>query len=362
MRQLPRTVYRKFTSMIGRRTLPRESVGELLFGQQHVGTQSFFEERFDQYHTIPLKKSPHYRLLQDHLASPLDDNPYLQYLKASWDYYYPGENTQERREDKVKKFLGLYETLGGNGRSNAKPATRPVVVCRRPDGRVIIVEGNHRAAIALKQRRGLRVVFIPASQFLRTAVTVPDEFFGTKRLNRPYQSLFFRGKELVKGRRRDLLQRINRVSPADLTDKTVLDLGCNYGATCYLAGERAKAVIGVELSPQIASCAVRLNAYFCSPCRFLVHDLNEELTGVPPHDTVFCFALVKHLTSTNGIVATIRKLTKKVLYFEGHAGTAQEDYPYLLNSGIFSAIDCIGYGADGVHTRRRTRPLFRCEV
>ena len=77
-------------------------------------------------------------------------------------------------------------------------------------------------------------------------------------------------------------------------------------------------------------------------------------------DTVLCFSLMNHLNSTAGIVNTIRRSTRKVLYFEGHANTSMNDYAYLLNEDFFSRIDLVGYSRDEILKTSATRPVFRC--
>ena len=346
------------TTVVSHRQLPG-----LLFGQQNVMTQAYFLENFGQYCTIEVRDFPHYDFLCHCLGDPFSDHAYSRYLACSWDYYYPNENTPERRREFIQSYIHLFRDIEDRRDMNEKALKAPLLVCRRPDGRVIIVDGNHRAAAALRLGLDVRATFVPPRKHLASVVAVPEEQFGTKRLGRPYQGLVHRGKELIKGRRRDIYERMQRIAPEDIVGKSVLDLGCNVGMNCYLAAEFGAAnAVGVEASPRIATAAVRLNSYFAQPCcRFVVHDLNEELDGIGRFDTVFCFSLVRHLNSVGGLVATLRRTCGSTLYFEGHADTHKSDYEYLLNKDNFSHIELIGYGSDGVHTKRCTRPLFRCE-
>ena len=355
--------YRKIITLVRTGIIRHCELHRLLFGQQHILTQSFLLERFGQYHTISLADIPHYEFLCNHLDSPFTDHAYSQYLACSWDYYYgKANNTQERRTQRIKDFLRLYHEIKENRQLNERSIRTPIEVCRRPDGRIVIVHGNHRASIALKLGLDVLATFIPTRQFLAKVVAVPDEFYGTERLKRPYQSIVHQGTELLKGRRPDVLERLQTLPDTDLQGKTVLDLGCNIGMNCYVAAQLgALKAVGIDVSPRIVSAAVRLNAFFAAPCHFVQHDLNEELIDIGHFDTVLCFSLLRHLKSTDGIVATIKRTGCRVLYFEGHARTAQRDYGYLLNTDNFSRIECIGYARDGIHKRSRTRPLFRCE-
>jgi len=359
-----RSLYGKLASPLSHRRIPHNELGRLLFGQQHILTQDFFLARFGKYHTIELQDLPHYKFLCEDLDSPFSDNLYSQYLACSWDYYYGKErNTQERRKQQIESYLKLYKEIRSRKHLRQDAIRSPIKVCQRPDGRILIVDGSHRAAIALRLGLDVPATFISPLNHLSKVVRVPWEFYGTARLNRPYRSVFHGGRELIKGRRRDTYERMQEIEPADLEGQTVLDLGCNIGASCFIATEfGASRAVGVEVSPKIATAAVRLNAYFAMPCYFVVHDLSKCLSGIDRFDTVLCFSLAKHLNSTEGIVATIKRAAGKVLYFEGHAGTKQAEYEYLLNARNFSRIELIGYGRDGIHTEKRTRPLFRCEV
>jgi hypothetical protein len=351
------------------RKLPCESLGNLVFGQQNYFTQQFFTDTYGQFHTITLPMFPHYLFLANGLEGPRANGIYDDYLKSSWAYYnkyYPERkplNAEAQREEKHRYFAKLYYSIEADKHLNEKAFLLPIEVCRRPDGRLIIAHGNHRAAIALKLGIDIRANFVTAGKFLRKVVDVPEEFYGSARLNMAYQSIFDGGRELVRGRRPDVLDRIKMLDAEDLRGKTVMELGCNIGSNCYLAAQfGASRVVGVDYSPRLITAAVRLNSYFALPCSFIVHDLNAELTGIESVDTMFCFSLVNHLQNKDGLVRTILKNTKHTLYFEGHSKTRQGDYDYLLNKNNFSSIELLGYTRDGIHNNKRTRPLFRCEV
>jgi hypothetical protein len=359
------TVWQKVRqSITPAKVIPHAELPKLLFGQQHMGKQTFFETYLDQTHTIELEQFPHYQFLRDHLDHPCSDHPYLRYLTASWGYTEsPIENTPENKRAKIETFLKLYQAIKADRHKGAAAIVEPLLLCQRPDGRVVIVDGNHRAAVAFALGLDVRAKFVPLEQQLAKVAVVPDERFGSKRLDRSYQSIFFEGRELVRGRRRDVWERAQKLLERDLRGQTVLDLGCNYGMSSFLAAERgATRVLGVEYSPKIASAAARLNAYFARPCRFISHDLNHDLDVGGQFDTVFCFSLVKHLQTTEAITALIKRTTRRVLYFECHARSDAADYGYLLNAGNFRNMELLGYMSNGVHSSKRTRALYRCEV
>jgi hypothetical protein len=332
-------------------------VGELLFGQQHLGTQDFLSRQGGQSHTVPLTEFPHVQFLANWLATPhAADNPYLRYLEASWSYYFPRENTLEKRRARVDRFVGQLHKL-------TQADTIPhIQICSRPDGKKVIVDGNHRAAIAHHLGRPLKAEVIPLTERLSQITCIPDEFYGSKRLDKPYQSIYYRGQCLLAGRRTDVAERMNQIALADLHGKSVLDLGCNIGMSCFLAAEHgASQVTGVEGSAQIATAAIRLNSILAAPCRFIQHDLNLDLE-IGKFDTVFCFSVINHVKNKDAIVRTLDKAIGKVLYFEGHAETALTDYAYFLNESRFSRIELLGHTSDGVHTSSKSRPLWRCEA
>jgi SAM-dependent methyltransferase len=232
-----------------------------------------------------------------------------------------------------------------------------------PDGKYILIDGNHRAAVALKLGLPMYAKVLKPAEHLRNVSLVKGEFYGSDRLSMPYQSIFYGKKELVRGRRSDIYERISKIAPKDLQGQSVIDLGCNLGANCYTAVHfGARSGVGVDYSPKLISAAIRMNAYFTAPCSFFVQDLNEELTSVEAADTVFCFSITRHLKNLTALVRTLRAKTQKVLYFEGHSDSKLENYPEILNRENFSNIELIGHNRDSIDRPYNSRPFFRCEV
>jgi hypothetical protein len=343
------------------RTFAARDLSHLIFGQQHYGTQSFFSERLGQCHTIPLAQMPHFQFLQQGLDQPRENNIYAEYLRCSWSYLYNNRKTSEQVLRRVERFVDQYHQAERAGGTSDDLFSLPVLVCPRPDGKWIIVDGNHRAAIAFKLGCSLKVsVITPARHLLNTSL-VPDEFYGSKRLSMPYQSLFEGENELVRGRRPDVYERACKIERADLEGKSVIEYGCNIGGNCFAAAKfGARSLLGVDYSANIITAAIRLNAYFATPTSFQVHDLNHPVNGLEPADTVLCFSVINHLQNKEVLADTLLKTTKNVLYFEGHSKTGLNDYAYLLNHTNFSSITHIGDMRDGIHNDKRRRPLFRC--
>lgn len=344
--------------------IKNKDIGSLLFGQQHIYSQDFFTEQGLLYHSVPVRDFPHYKFIDKYLDNFSVDNIYAKYLLKSWDYYYgQKENTEQRRNDKINSYINLFRDVEKKKHLNEMAIKHPIDLCRRPDGRIVIIDGNHRAAIALKLGIDIRAHFTKMRSYLKKIVAVPDAFYGTKRMNRPYQSIFYEKKELIKGRRRDMYERIKKLPNKDIIGKNVLDLGCNIGVNSFIAAEQgANKVLGIEGNKKIATVATRLNAIFAYPCFFKAHDLNTRLDNIGSFDTVFCFSLVDHLTNLEEFCATLKKVVRHVLFFEGHENSTQGDYQYILNKNNYSRIDLIGFTADGAHSRKCSRPLFRCEL
>jgi hypothetical protein len=317
----------------------------LVFGQQHVETQDFFAEHVGNSHTVGIADFPHTRLIQG------DESSYLDYLEVSWRYYKPEANTLADRLRRVEEMSVLFADIQRSWRIN-----KPVRLYQRPDNRYVILDGNHRSAIAYVLGIDLPAIVVPAHQALREIVELPSRFFGAGNRDMPYQSLYLDSKTLVEGRRADLLGRIRKVEPEDLVGATVLDMGSNIGSNCYLAVEHgAKSTLGLELSPELATSAIRLNSFYARECRFQAHDLTKPFLPEQKFDLVFCLSVLGHLPNTEGVVETIRACTGKVLYLECHSGQSREDHDYLLNSDNFSSVDLVGYNQDD-------RMFYRCET
>jgi hypothetical protein len=343
-------------------TLRHGELDQLIFGQHHLGTQDFFTATYGQAHTVPLTDFPHYLFLRDHLQQPRGDSAYRRYLDASWTYRF-GTYSAGQVNAQIDRFLRLYGDLSDAKRTDASAFREPVLVCRRPDDRMILIDGNHRAAIALFLGLDLPAAVVSAREYLSRTAKVPDVSYGADRRELPYQSLFHAGEELVLGRRRDIQERTDLLNPADLRGRSVLDLGCNIGSSSFCAAEAgAREVTGVDLSPKLVSTAIRLNAYFARPCTFRAHDLNREFAVGSRFDTVFCFSVTKHVEDQSGLRATILNSTGRVLYFEGHPKTRLGDYENLLNDRYFTSIQLVAMLKEGIHSDAATRPLFRCEV
>lgn len=119
-----------------------------------------------------------------------------------------------------------------------------------------------------------------------------------------YQSYYI-GDEQIKGAR-DTSVRMDIMNiPRDLTDKSVLDLGCNLGEIaneCYRRG--ASNVMGLDYQEDYIECAIDLAEYNGYNIEYACKDLTKIDDSVSyintffdgkPIDYVFALSLYKHI-------------------------------------------------------------------
>ena len=328
-------------------------ISNLVFGQHRIGSQEFFLKR-GSISTIPLSSLPHYTYLEEG-AEPKLGCEYDEYLKASWKSL--RQATETARLARMVEYSKLFQSF----LPEDSTVLTPISVCRRPDGKEIIVHGNHRAAIAAFLGKDLPIEHIEQLDYLVKVARSAGEYYGPDLGVQPYQSLFYDGNNVLAGRRLDMLERFNLIDKEDVIGKTVLDLGCNIGSNCFLASMAgASRVVGIDNNRDLVSSALRLNAFFGTDSLFYVRDLNDGvLADVSPADTVFCFSVSAYIEDRNVLKQALLALTGNVLYFEGHPGTKAKDYDHILRGG-FSA-EMIGMLPCSAKDPVRNRPLLRCE-
>ena len=238
-----------------------------------------------------------------------------------------------------------------------------VQICRRRDEELVLLDNARLACDAFECGARLRARLLAPADYLARCARLPREFFGTMRDGIPYQSIYVNGEIVICGRRPDLHQRLDKVRPEDLRGKAVLDLSCNIGMNCFLAVERgARLAVGIDLGP-LTRAAARLNGFYNLACRFLAHDLNDEVTDIGEYDTVFVFALIGHLDRVEGLLRTIRHVAPKTVYVETHCTIQpQGDLDGILQSSMFRSVEFLGHCRDNVARSEQSRRLYRCEV
>ncbi|OLO37197.1 hypothetical protein BTR23_13800 [Alkalihalophilus pseudofirmus] len=311
----------------------------LYFGHQHIGTIDYFGEK---YHSVHISEMPHYKLLLG------NEEPYMEYLKQSWNYLMPKSNTIKTRKLKVQKFKELKKDIEKNG------CKIPITICKRVDGNYVIVNGNHRASICLFLGRQIKVQEISLEKHVKKIVNNPREFYGTKFLGKPYQSIVINNQEIIKGRRNasDLKERMALVEIEDIQNKNILDIGCNYGTNCFYSTDNgAKKVVGIDLSGKLLTAAIRLNSIFAKPCYFKKINF-AQLTEIGQFDTTFIFSVDKHINNNEILAKNILLNTKKVVYYETHRNS---NIPKEIKD-MFLSIELLGNTEDG------RRKLYRCII
>jgi SAM-dependent methyltransferase len=330
----------------------------IIYGRPSLATQSYFVRRHGQYHSVRLGDLPCLKGLMANPADPASHPEYGDFL-ACQDHGLGQDSITAGHE-----LAALFATISRLRDPHQWIRANPFLGCQRSDGALLLLRDAEALCIAMVLGLDVDLLVLPPEQYLGHLVETPSEFFGTSRCERPYQSIISKGQLLVRGIRTDLRERLDRIHPADLQGKRILDLGCNLGMSCYLAAERGAAeLLGVDDRAAIAQAAVRLNTFFMAPCEFRVADLNNEVPLVGRADTVLVFAVLGHLASCNGVVSTIRKCEAKVVYFETHCDEQQQgDLEGFLDRGPWSSVTFLGHDSDNNFRGTRTRRMYRCIV
>lgn len=231
---------------------------------------------------LNIHDTPHYKHL-------LGGDEYHEYLKVSW----------EGREDRIKDKLEEYDNLLADIKSNGIQS--PIQIVKRFNGDNLIFHGNHRYAIARHLGIDCPTVEVSQEEYIRFNIENQKYRFGTAPGGIPYQSVWYKGKCLVTGRRQDQVKRHKLILPDDLKGKRVYDFGCNIGASCVLAHESGAIVEGWDL-PEFRTSAIRLAVLMNYDIRY------QEPIGV--YDTLLLFSVHAH--------ADIPDIKAKVIYLETH--------------------------------------------
>lgn len=168
-----------------------------------------------------------------------------------------------------------------------------------------------------------------------------------------YQSIWFGGKEIVKGGRDDMRKRMNLIRKEDIKGKTVVDIGCNLGAASFWAIENgAKGCAGIDVVPEGIDLANKIAEELKVNCEFKVVDF-----GVPQvknGDVAFCFACHDDIAKEDPkrqqvLLDNLKKYP--VVYFETHLkGTfGNWDMPKVIKE----AFNCEYLGETGEGVLKR---------
>lgn len=311
----------------------------LRFGQVHARSAPWFERNGVRTHAVSIDEFPQSRFLAR------DENGFDEYMVLSWPYYGRSSRPDERQAH--AEWYREYVRNMWKSRSDIADV-EPVPVAEHPDGRLIVIDGNHRVAAAHHHELGLPITVTSTERWLRQITLNRGEFYGSKHRGMPYQSVMLDGVELLQGRRADMASRHELLDPADLADKRVLDVGCNLGAQTFLAAETAAEAVGIDVSEKIVTSALRLGAFLDSPARFQVADATSADLG--RFDTMLLFSVSAH-AGTAGLVGTIQRAKPSVVYVEAHDGWTWASHRELHSA--FVSVEAITGG---------DRDIWRCET
>lgn len=224
-----------------------------------------------------------------HYAHLFGDDDYYNYLKFSW------RGRQNEIHAQIRKYDALFKDVEKNGIKN------PIEIVKRFNGDNLIFHGNHRYAIARYLGIEYETKELSIEEYIKFNITNKKSRFGTNQNDVPYQSIYYNGKCLVEGRRKDQLERHALIDKSDLKGKRVFDFGCNIGASAVLAHEDGAKVEGWDLQ-EFRTSAIRLAVL-----------MNYDIKYRRPkgeYDTLFLFSTMAH--------ANIPEIDAKVIYVETH--------------------------------------------
>lgn len=134
-----------------------------------------------------------------------------------------------------------------------------------------------------------------------------------------YQSVWFGGKEIIKGGRNGI-GKMSLIRKEDIKDKVVVDIGCNLGMASFWAIENgAKQCKGYDVVPEGIELSNRIAKELGVNCQFELQDF-----GVPVEkkgDVAFCFACSDDITKESDTKKQILLENLKhydIIYFETH--------------------------------------------
>lgn len=110
-----------------------------------------------------------------------------------------------------------------------------------------------------------------------------------------------------------------------LLDRSVLDLGCNFGWFTFQAAKSgARVAVGLDSIPKYVTCALEMAKLFYVPralfCVFDIADLSvqslTESTGLGHYDVVLCLSVWHHIVDKASFMSELRNIAKERIYFE----------------------------------------------
>lgn len=342
----------------GRRlVLSPDEIAAANFYQFKKSTIEFFHRTLG--HTrVKVRDTPHHAFA----ATLADGSPdrcatgeanYRDYLRASW-----GGSDTAAIEARIGEFQESF------ARYRRRGFRRPAILTVLPtDDAPYVVDGNHRMAFAAALGQDLPAVVWPADLAFLAFSRVPG-FYGTGHKNMPYQSVILGGREVVGGRRADIVDRLALVPAEAIVGRSVLDVACNVGMSCLQAKTLgATSCRGVDVSAGLVDLASRFAAISgvhpaVSFATFNVDD--DRLPHDATFDTAFMFSLIDHLKNRSHLARIARDHVRRFVVFESHPGGAEGDYADFFRDGGFQSVVELGRLDTSRFQPDRRRRLWLC--
>lgn len=121
------------------------------------------------------------------------------------------------------------------------------------------------------------------------------------------------------------------LTPADMTNKRVLDAGCGFGRHVYFTAEAgAKAVVGVDLSHAVDAAAINVSQF---PNAHIVQGDIYNLPVVESFDLAYSIGVLQHLPDpTRGFVSVAHHVRPSGTMFAWIYGTRPSSYHLVVDN------------------------------
>ena len=153
--------------------------------------------------------------------------------------------------------------------------------------------------------------------------------------------------------------------PKDFQGKSVLDIGCNLGAMCYVANQRgAGRVVGIDKATTLIETSSEIFNRHGYNISLISYDMNEQgfkpllkILGEEKFDYILALSIYHHVKDKNVLWNIINHYCGDTCWFEGHKRNNRKDLEenLLLNINA-KKIEFIGNIKDHV-----CRAIFKCE-
>lgn len=308
----------------------------------------FFYEKFGRTE-IEVADTPHYRLALALAGRSSDLDSAEKYYK---DFLISGRRPREESSlnDAVSDFKKKFEAFrsDGGGVSVTQLST---------SGDYYVVDGLDHLTFSAALRSSIVCTVLPFRKAFGK-YSASDEFYGTGNSGVPYQSVWFQGKILLRGRRTDALERLRMIPSTLLQGSRILDVACNIGVSSILASRLgARECVGLEVSEQMVDTATRMAMFegvYPAVC-FRRFDLDaNRLDASESFEVAFMFSIYRHLKNVEILSKIAEKHITKAIVFEAHPGDEESDYEPFFKSGLFRKIENLG---ELHQSTKRMKPL-----